>query len=51
MSEMSVTTTDNSFVEEGVRAESRSTMAFDSTEHIQEIVVTVLGSGLIIATR
>lgn len=51
MLEISVITTDQTFVKdlnsagiEGVQAESRPTMAFDSTEHIQEIVVMALTS-------
>jgi len=46
---INVTTTDQAFVEdlnsasiEGVTAEYRPTMAFDSTEHILQIVVTLV---------
>ncbi len=46
-----IMTTDGTFVEglngagiKGVRAEYRPTMAYDSAEHICEIVVTAIGS-------
>ncbi len=49
MSELRVLTTDEGFVEDlnaagidGVRAEYRPTMAYDSAEHILEIVITGL---------
>ncbi len=51
MLEINIMTTDQTFVEglnsaeiEGVRAEYRPTMAYDSAEHICEIVVTAIGS-------
>ena len=49
--EISVLTTDQTFVEglnaagiQGVRAEYRPTMAYDSTEHICEIVIVAIGT-------
>jgi hypothetical protein len=57
MLEISVTTTDQSFVQdfnsagiEGVRADYRPTMAFDSFEHVLQIVVeSVTAAGLKLA--
>jgi hypothetical protein len=50
MLEISVITTDQTFVKdlnssgiEGVRADHRPTMAYDSAEHVLEIVVTAAG--------
>ena len=55
---LNVTTTDQAFVEdlncasiEGVTAEYRPTIAFDSTEHILQIVVTLVAPTVPIAVK